>query len=85
MVGLLDRGFSIVCPLKLGCLGVVEDPAAVGRTTRLWSIVCPLKLGCLGVVEDPVVVGRTTRQWFSHCSYVLDLDLARLILPIQNI
>ena len=43
------------------------------------SIVCPLKLGCLGVVED-----RTTRPWFSHCSYVLDLDLAMSILPIQN-
>ena len=43
------------------------------------SIVCSLKLGFLGVVED-----RTTRPWFSHCSYVLDLDLAMSILPIQN-
>ena len=40
------------------------------------SIVCPLKLGFLGVVEDPTTVGRTTRPWFSHCFYVLDLDLA---------
>ena len=47
-------------------------------------IVCPLKLGCLGVVEDPTAVGRTTRPWFSYCSYVLDLDLAMSILPIQN-
>ena len=45
---------------------------------------CPLKLGCLGVVEDPTAVGWTTRLWFSHYSYVLDLDLAMSILPIQN-
>ena len=48
------------------------------------SIVCSFKLGCLGVVEDPTAVGRTTRPRFSQCSYVLDLDLAMSILPIQN-
>ena len=45
---------------------------------------CPLKLGSLGAVEDPTAVGQTTRPWFSHCSYVLNLDLAMSTLPIQN-
>ena len=57
----------------------LDSPHAPSR-----SIVCPLKLGCLGVVEDSVTVARTVGPWFFHCSYVLDLDLARSILPIQN-
>ena len=35
---------SIVCPLKLGCLGVVEDLIAVGRTTRPWFSHCSYAL-----------------------------------------
>ena len=29
---------SIVCPLKLGCLGVVEDSVTVARTVGLWNL-----------------------------------------------
>ena len=45
---------------------------------------CPLKLGCFGVFEDSIAIVQIEGPWFSHCSYVLDLDLARSILPIRN-